>query len=150
MPEDLLPSGRSNDRTLERHLTAKIDALEVSLKSEIGGVKSDLNNRIEAVEKFFTAENKAAKDAVGIAMTAAKEATGKTEVAADERARTQTASYTAMIDAVMKRLDQIDNSIAASGGWKSGVGSSLATLFQVISSLGVIVGLIVVSLQHLP
>jgi Flp pilus assembly protein TadB len=142
------PLIRATDRALERHLTEKIDAVEISLKGKIDAVETNLTNRIEGVEKFFTAEGKAAKDAVSIAMTAAEKAAQKKEISDDERAKTQTTAYTAMNDAVMKRLDQINNSIAESGGWQHGVGSSLAMLFQIIASVGVIIGLIVIVMQH--
>ena len=143
------PKSRSHDtNTLEKHLGDRIDAVEASLTSKIIAVEANLTDRIVSVEKFFTAENRAAKEAVTIAMTASEKAAQKTEIAADERSRTQTASYTAMLDGVMKRLDQIDNSISESGGWQHGVGSSLGTLFQVISSAGVILGLIIIFLEH--
>jgi hypothetical protein len=134
--------------TFERHLSEKIDAVETSLKSQIGAVETNLTDRIIGVEKFFTAENRAAKDAVSIAMTAAEKAAQKTEVQADERSRNQTASYTTMLDGVMKRLDQIDKTIAESGGWQHGVGASMAVIFQIVSSIGVIVGLIVLFMHH--
>jgi Flp pilus assembly protein TadB len=72
-------------------------------------------------------------------MTASDKANAKAEDAANDRTKE-----------VLKRLDLIDRAIAASGGWSRGVGSSLGTLFQVIASLGVIVGLIVVVIQHRP
>ena len=133
---------------LEKHLTERIQSVETSLTNKIEAVEINLTDKIINVEKFFTAENRAAKEAVTIAMTAEEKAAGKTEIAADERARTQTAAYTTMLDVVVKRLDQIDKTIAASGGWQHGVGSSLATLFQVVSSMGVIVGIIVLILRH--
>ena len=134
--------------TLEKHLGDRIDAVETSLVSKINAVETNLTDRIVGVEKFFTAENRAAKEAVTIAMTASEKAAQKTEIAADERSRTQTASYTAMLDGVMKRLDQIDKTIAESGGRREGIGSSLATIFQTISSFGVIIGLVVLFLRH--
>jgi hypothetical protein len=138
----------SNERSLERHLTEKIGAIEISLKSRIDAVETNLTSRIEGVEKFFTAENKAAKEAVTIAMTASEKAAQKTEINADERARTQTTAYTTMLDGVMKRLDQIDRSIAESGGWKNGVGSSLAIAFQIVSSIGVVLGILFILVKH--
>jgi hypothetical protein len=146
-----ISSSRGTERTfnsLERHLTEKIVAVEASLTSKIDAVESNLTDKIVNVEKFFTAENRAAKEAVTIAMTASEKASQKTEIQADERTQTQTAAYTTMIDAVLKRLDQIDATLAASGGWQRGVGSSLAMIFQIIASLGVIVGLIVIVMQH--
>ena len=131
------PLIRATDRALERHLTDKIKDIETSLTSQINAVEANLTNRIVGVERFFTAENKAAKEAVTIAMTASDKANLKTEDAATDRAKE-----------VLKRLDQIDTTLATSGGWQHGVGSSVATLFQVISSLGVIIGLFVVVMQH--
>jgi hypothetical protein len=139
---------RTSERSLERHLTEKIDAIEVSLKSKIDAVETNLTGRIVGVEKFFTAENKAAKDAVSIAMTATEKAAQKKEISDDERARTQTTSYTAMNDAVMKRLDQITKAIDESGGWKHGVGSSLNIFFQIIASIGVIIGVFYIAMKH--
>jgi flagellin-like hook-associated protein FlgL len=137
-----------NEQSLERHLTDKIGAVEISLTEKIVAVENNLTNRIVGVEKFFTAENRSAKDAVSIAMTAAEKAAQKTEIAADERSRTQTTAYTTMLDGVMKRLDQIDKAIAESGGWQHGVGSSLATTFQIISSIGVAIGIIYILMKH--
>lgn len=142
------PKARLDYRALEKHLGDRIDAVDASLTDKISAVETNLTDRIVGVEKFFTAENKAAKEAVTIAMTASEKAAQKTEIAADERSRTQTASYTAMLDGVMKRLDQIDKTIAESGGRREGIGSSLVTIFQTISSLGVIIGLIVLFLRH--
>ena len=142
---------RSTERTfnsLERHLTEKIDGIDTNLTSKIDAVRTELTDKIAGVKEFFTAENRAAKDAVSIAMTAAEKAAQKTEIAADERSRTQTAAYTAMLDGLMKRLDQIDKTIAESGGWQHGVGSSLATIFQVVSSIGVIIGIIFILMRH--
>ena len=142
------PKARSDNHALEKHLNERITAVEESLTSKINAVESNLTDKIVGVKEFFNAENRAAKEAVTIAMTASKEASQKTELQADERTRTQTASYTILIDGVLKRLDQIDATIAESGGWQHGVGSSLGTLFQVISSMSVIIGLITIYLQH--
>ena len=142
------PKLRLDYRALEKHLGDRIDAVEASLTDKIVAVEANLTDKIVSVEKFFTAENKAAKEAVTIAMTASEKAAQKTEIAADERSRTQTASYTAMLDGVLKRLDQIDKTIAETGGRREGIGSSLGTLFQVISSLSVVIGLITIYLQH--
>src|ERR1019366_9154468 len=133
---------------LEKHLTERIQSVEISLSNKIEAVENNLTDKINNVEKYFTAENKASKEAVTIAMTAAEKAAGKTEIAADERARTQTTAYTTMLDVVVKRLDQIDKTIATTGGWQHGVGASLATIFQVISSFGVIIGIIVLFMRH--
>ena len=122
--------------SLEKHLSEKIDSVETSLTGKIESVEASLANRIEGVEKFFTAENKAAKDAVSIAMTAAEKAAQKAENAADERTKSITI-----------RLEKIDQTLAASGGHNTGVSSSTALLFQVISSfasIGAIIGLVVV------
>jgi hypothetical protein len=142
------PKARLDYRALEKHLGDRIDAVEASLTDKIVAVETNLTDKIVGVEKFFTAENRAQKEAVTIAMTASEKAAQKTEIAADERSRTQTASYTTMLDGVMKRLDMIDKTIAETGGRREGIGSSLGTLFQVISSMSVIIGLITIYLQH--
>jgi hypothetical protein len=142
------PKARSDYAALEKHLNDRMDAIDVSLTSKIVAVETNLTDKIIGVKEFFTAENKAAKEAVTIAMTASEKASQKTEVSADDRSRTQTAAYTALIDGVLKRLDTIDTTLATAGGWQHGVGSSLGTIFQFISSLGVIIGLFVVVMQH--
>ena len=145
MPDDPVnqpnnPISRGTERTfnsLEKHLTDKIASVEANLTNKIDAVKSDLTDKILNVEKFFNAETRGQKEAVTIAMTASDRASAKTEDTANERTKE-----------VLKRLDLIDTAIAESGGWNRGVGSSMGTIFQIISSLGVIIGLIVIIMQH--
>lgn len=122
---------------LERHLTTKINSIETNLSDKIAAVEDSLTGKIQSVEKYFTAENKAAKDAISIAMTAADRAAQKSESAADERTRS-----------IMARLDKIEQNLAKTGGWSEGIASSLVTIFQIISSLGVIGGLIALLIER--
>jgi hypothetical protein len=131
---------RGTERTfnsLEKHLTDKMNAIETSLTEKIEAVDSKLTDQIIGVKEFFNAENRSSKEAVHIAMEATNKASDKKERADEDRAKE-----------VLKRLDLIDAAISASGGWNKGVGSSMGTVFQIISSLGVIIGLIVIVMQH--
>src|SRR5665811_384609 len=131
------PLMRAKDQTLERHLNERIDAVETSLTSKINAIETNLTDKIVGVKELFTSENRGQKEAVTVAMTASDRANAKTEDAANDRTKE-----------VLKRLDLIDKAIADSGGWSRGVGSSLERIFQIIASLGVIIGLFVVVMQH--
>src|ERR1039458_6067705 len=62
---------------LEKHLSEKITSVETSLSGKINLVEANLSTRIDGIEKLFASENRAAKEAVSIAMTAAEKAGGK-------------------------------------------------------------------------
>jgi Tfp pilus assembly protein PilE len=117
-----------------------LESLERHLNDKITSAVANLTDKIEGVERFFTAENRAAKDAVSIAMTAAEKAAQKAEIAADERTKS-----------ITLRLDKMEHTLAAMGGVSRGVGLSATGVVQTISSLaslGAIVSVVVVLLKH--
>lgn len=108
-----------------------LESLERHMNDKISSMVANLTDKIEGVERFFTAENRAAKDAVSIAMTAAEKAAQKAEIAADERTKS-----------ITLRLDKMEHTLAAMGGVKQGVGTSIAAVVQVISSIASIAAII--------
>ena len=116
---------------LEKHLSEKITSVETSLSGKINLVEANLSTRIDGIEKLFASENRAAKEAVSIAMTAAEKAGGKSELAADERSRE-----------ILLRLDRMEQTLAISGGRAGGVTASTAFLFQIVSSLASVAAII--------
>ena len=134
-----------------------------------------LNNRLDAVERYFCDRFVASKEATSLAFAAAKEATqlamtasekaiNKAEAAADKRAEASNEIRAAMEDqqknfadrsqtdfrlsAIEKRMEKTEGSILTTGGRAQGVGASTGIIFQVLTVVISISAIALVLLKH--